>query len=383
MTKDEEIAALKHAFEMFSQSSDTLSRSYEQLQEQVSILSQKLAGVELARQEEQQKNKILVTQFHQLIESMPVGVLLLDGEGCISLANSAALTLFGFPLVGMPWSEVVPRSFSPQKDDGHEVSMVTGKRVRVETASLGNLPGQMLIFVDLTETFKLQRQLSHHERLSNMGKMVAALAHQIRTPLSSAILYAGHLQKADLSPEHRQKFAGKLMGRLENIERQIRDMLVFSRSEIRLDQSIAVTDFVKELADLAVDICVQKNVEFCVVSPPEFSGSIRCNKETLQGALLNLLNNAVEASGAGEKVTMAATIRDSWLEIDFTDQGKGMSQEQLDNVQQGFVTTKQHGTGLGLMVVKAVARAHHGEFEIQSELRKGTRAGMKIPLLKV
>ncbi|MEL0615087.1 PAS domain-containing sensor histidine kinase, partial [Marinomonas arenicola] len=64
--------------------------------------------------------------------------------------------------------------------------MTSGRRVRVESASLGDVPGQLLIFVDLSDAYLLLKKLSHHERLSNMGKLVAALAHQIRTPLSSA-----------------------------------------------------------------------------------------------------------------------------------------------------------------------------------------------------
>ncbi|MEL0637925.1 HAMP domain-containing sensor histidine kinase [Marinomonas sp. TI.3.20] len=384
MTKDEEIAELKAAFQAFSESSEVLAKSYLDLQEQVAQLSIQLEKSEQDRREEQDKNRVLVQQFQQLFESMPVGVLLLNAEGLVVMANPVADRLFELPLIGRSWGEIVPLSFRPQKDDGHEISMTSGRRVRVETASLGDVPGQLLILVDLTEAYVLQKKLSHHERLSNMGKMVAALAHQIRTPLSSATLYAGHLQKSDLSPVMRQRFADKLANRLENIERQIRDMLIFSRSDIKLDEHVDVATFLETLITDCRDICEQKNVSLNI-DGDDVVGSllIQCNKEALIGALLNLLNNAIDAQAEGGHVILQWHCDKSTLRITFKDQGEGMSRAQLEHVQEGFVTTKQHGTGLGLMVVKAVARAHHGFFEIDSEEGVGTIASLQLPLVRV
>ncbi|PYF81742.1 MULTISPECIES: PAS domain-containing sensor histidine kinase [Marinomonas] len=384
MTKDEEIAELKAAFKAFSESSDVLAKSYVDLQHEVARLYDQLEKLEEDKRQEQDKNRVLVLQFQQLFESMPVGVLLLNEEGVVVMANPVADRLFNLPLVGQSWGSIVPLSFRPQKDDGHDVSMVSGRRVRVETASLGNVPGQLVILVDLTEAYLLQKKLSHHERLSNMGKMVAALAHQIRTPLSSATLYAGHLQKPDLAPVMRQTFANKLVDRLGNIEKQIRDMLIFSRSEIKLDETISVTAFIKELTAQSQEICDQRNMKF-EVAGAEFLATdcIQCNKETLLGALLNLVNNAVDAQSEGGLVQLHWRNSHGFVTLMFKDSGVGMSKAQLEHVQEGFVTTKQHGTGLGLMVVKAIARAHHGQFEIDSIEGTGTTASFTLPLVRV
>ncbi|WP_417527201.1 sensor histidine kinase [Marinomonas shanghaiensis] len=384
MTKDEEIAELKAAFKAFSESSDVLAKSYLDLQQEVVRLYEQLEKSEKDKRQEQDKNRVLVLQFQQLFESMPVGVLLLNEEGVVVMANPVAGRLFNLSLIGQSWSAIVPLSFRPQKDDGHDVSMVTGRRVRVETASLGNVPGQLVILVDLTEAYLLQKKLSHHERLSNMGKMVAALAHQIRTPLSSATLYAGHLQKPDLPAVMRQTFANKLADRLANIEKQIRDMLIFSRSEIKLDETVAIDDFVKELILHCEEICEQKNMrleaEGCDFLATDY---IQCNKETLLGALLNLLNNAIDAQSEGDLVRLHWRHDEGYVTLIFKDRGIGMSKAHLEHVQEGFVTTKQHGTGLGLMVVKAIARAHHGKFEIDSIEGAGTTASLMLPLVRV
>lgn len=384
MTKDEEIAELKAAFTAFTESSDVLAKSYLDLQNEVARLYKQLEKTEQDKRQEQDKNRVLVLQFQQLFESMPVGVLLLNDQGLVVMANPVAKHLFNLSLVGESWGEVVPRSFRPQEDDGHDVTMVTGRRVRVETASLGNVPGQLVILVDLTEAYLLQKQLSHHERLSNMGKMVAALAHQIRTPLSSATLYAGHLQKPDLAPVMRQTFAVKLSDRLANIEKQIRDMLIFSRSEIKLDETLSVSEFVNELIAQCEEICSQKNMQLDVVDV-EFAewDCIQCNKDTLLGALLNLLNNAIDAQQQGDVVKFQCYKDDRVVKFIFKDRGVGMSKAHLEHVQEGFVTTKQHGTGLGLMVVKAIARAHHGQFEIDSIEGAGTTVSLTLPLVRV
>lgn len=384
MTKDEEIAELKAAFTAFTESSDVLAKSYLDLQNEVARLYKQLEKTEQDKRQEQDKNRVLVLQFQQLFESMPVGVLLLNDQGLVVMANPVAKHLFNLSLVGESWGEVVPRSFRPQEDDGHDVTMVTGRRVRVETASLGNVPGQLVILVDLTEAYLLQKQLSHHERLSNMGKMVAALAHQIRTPLSSATLYAGHLQKPDLAPVMRQTFAVKLSDRLANIEKQIRDMLIFSRSEIKLDETLNVSEFVNELIAQCEEICSQKNMQLDVadVEFAEFD-CIQCNKDTLLGALLNLLNNAIDAQQQGDVVKLQCYKDGRVVKFIFKDRGVGMSKAHLEHVQEGFVTTKQHGTGLGLMVVKAIARAHHGQFEIDSIEGAGTTVSLTLPLVRV
>lgn len=382
MTKDEEIRALKAAFEEFTQTSQILANSYNELQNQVAELAQKLAQSEQEKQDEVRKNEMLLAQFQQLFQSMPVGVLMLNSNGLVIMANKVAINLFDVELVGNPWGAIVPKSFAPQKDDGHEVTMVSGRRVRVETSSLGNVPGQLIILIDLTETFKLQQQLSHHERLSNMGKMVAALAHQIRTPLASATLYAGHLQNPELSLPMRDKFATKLMGRLENIERQIRDMLIFSKSDIRLDQKLNSDEFFDELAGLSQDICEQKKAALEVENLISNTVVFQCNKDTLTGALLNLLNNGIDAQETNPKIKLEMDLQNDHLSITYIDFGPGMTNDELDKVHEGFITTKQHGTGLGLMVVKAVARAHHGLLELRSVKNHGTRAQVLIPIIK-
>lgn len=381
MNKDEEIAHLKEAFLLFEEMSRSLQDSYEELQKEVRLLTEKLEQSEKAKREEESKNRVLLKQFQQLFWSMPVGVLLLNPEGTVVMTNPIVDRLFGESILGGVWAQIVPRSFRPQKDDGHEVTMVTGRRVRVETSSLGDVPGQLIILVDLTETHSLQRKLAHHERLSTMGKMVAALAHQIRTPLSSAMLYAGHLQKESLSEDMRVRFSGKLTDRLQNIERQIRDMLIFSKSDIKLDEKVSLRALSDRVVERARELIEQNSAQLSAQVELSIEGAVQCNYEVLLGAILNLVNNAMEASPKGALIELEIHNQRNQFNVSVKDHGRGMDQAQLDKVQEGFVTTKQHGTGLGLMVVKAITRAHHGTFNIESQPDVGTKATIQLPVL--
>src|SRR5690606_13169564 len=124
------------------------------------------------------------------LDILPGGVVVLDGRGRVIEANPLALELLGEPLLGVFWREVIQRSFAPRADDGHEISLQDGRRLSLATRSLAGEPGQLILLTDLTETRRLQDELARHARLSALGRMVASLAHQIRTPLSTALLYA-------------------------------------------------------------------------------------------------------------------------------------------------------------------------------------------------
>lgn len=191
-------AGLEQAFALFNQMSSQLSESYSLLEERVTELKGQLALVSAQRMEELAEKERLANRLQSLLDLLPGGVIVIDAHGVVREANPAALGLLGEPLVGMLWREVIARCFAPREDDGHEISLRDGRRLSIATRSLNGEPGQLILLNDLTDTRRLQEQLARHERLSALGRMVASLAHQIRTPLSAALLYAGHLSEQAL-----------------------------------------------------------------------------------------------------------------------------------------------------------------------------------------
>jgi len=181
---------LKDAFAIFNELSSQLTESYQQLETRVADLNEELQATRDERIRELTEKERLAGRLSLLLDVLPGGVVVLDGEGVIRENNPAAEALLGEPLLSIAWSEVISRAFAPRCDDGHEVSLVDGRRVNISTCPLGAEPGQILLITDVTEMRMLQDRLSQQQRLASMGETAASLAHQIRTPLSSAMLYA-------------------------------------------------------------------------------------------------------------------------------------------------------------------------------------------------
>lgn len=245
---------LRQAFELFNQMSEQLTDSYSKLESQVHVLSGELAEVSAARMKELKEKERLADRLHSLLQLLPGGVVVLDGNGRVQESNRAAHAMLNHQgLQGQLWRDVISHYFRPREDDGHEVSLINGRRLSIQTSGLENEPGQIVLMTDQTETRDLQAKLARHQRLMAMGKMVASLAHQVRTPLSGAMLYSQHLASDDLDSQTRVKFSKKLGRQLKNIEAQVRDMLIFARGSAPLNKRLYQDDLIQL-------ICEAKNI---------------------------------------------------------------------------------------------------------------------------
>lgn len=319
-------------------------------------------------------------RLKQLLDVMPAGVVVINSLGVVQQCNPAAQSLLCSPLVDQNWRDIVNLCFAPQADDGHEISLKDGRRVSIATRALQDNQGQLVLLTNLTETRQLQERLAHFQRLGEMGKMMASLAHQIRTPLTAALLYTSNLTLPDLTIEKRLKFATKAKKRLLNIEQQIGDMLIFARGECQLNDRLSVMDLFGEIED-ALDVPLAQYDADCDFSHGNIERQLTCNKEVLIGAVLNVVINALQACQQLAYIQINAQLADNWLLLSIVDNGPGMDIETLKQVQEPFYTTKSHGTGLGLSVAQVVAKAHSGRFEMASEIGKGTVACFWLPCL--
>lgn len=377
----ESLDDLKQAFGVFNEMSEQLTSSYHLLEDRVIELSGELASMSEQRMKELAEKEQLASQLESLLNMMPAGVVVLDKKGSIQRSNPAADKLLDKKLVGQSWRKVISRALNPQADDGHEISLKNGKLVSLATTALEG-SGQLVLLNDMTETRKLQQQMARQDRLSAMGKMVASLAHQIRTPLSAAMLYAGNLEKEQITPEQRQRFVGKIKSRLAHLEQQVRDMLIFVKGETRLVNRLDGTELIFELQQLSEAVAKTSGSKIHFID--ETRGELfLCNKDALTGAILNLINNAIEscAPEAAEILVNLNTGTGQQISISVCDNGPGISPENLKQITEPFYTTKSHGTGLGLPVVNAVAKAHKGTLDIVSHIGQGSIFTLSMPVL--
>ena len=321
----------------------------------------------------------------QLIEMMPTGLVMLDGNGIVVKINQVARGLLDEPILGQPWFNVIARSFKPRADDWHEVSLKDGRRVKLEIASLGNQPGQLIMITDLTETRLLQDKVGQMQRLSSLGRMVSTLAHQIRTPLSAAMLYSANLSNRKLSDSARGTFQEKLSSRLRDLEQQVNDMLLFSKSgNEQVVTSLSVNELINDSVH-SMDALITKAKAQVNLHLPSNDHSILANKNALTGAIQNLLHNALQATGTLQNEHAIITIQvygqNDAVYISVKDNGSGINSKNISKIFEPFYTSTSKGTGLGLAVVKSVVEAHQGEVNYLSQPGEGAHFCLKLPLL--
>jgi two-component system sensor histidine kinase FlrB len=326
--------------------------------------------------------RLQANRLEHLLQVMPAGVVVIDGRGIVRQSNNLAKTLLGEPLEGQLWRTIIARSFKPQADDGHEVSLYDGRKVKLSITPLEEEPGQLIVLTDLTETRQLQQRIGHLQKLSSLGKMVASLAHQIRTPLSAAILYAANLSHSTLNKTSRERFSDKLVSRLRDLESQVNDMLLFAKSgDEQVVTEISLLSLMREVQQ-GVDAMLQSQKAKLVLSLPEPDVVILGNKTALVGALQNLIHNALTVKPQNALINFTAscqTAHPDWVNLSVTDNGPGVKTENINRVFEPFFTTKSNGTGLGLAVVKSVAQSHQGKVQVTNLVDGGACFTICLP----
>lgn len=373
-------AELEAAFANFNQASSFLTEVYRDLELQVSSLGTELQKARQERTRQYQEKERLATRLQNLLEVLPAGVVVLDGDGLVVEYNPAALDLLGDPLLGEPWRDIVERSFSPRWDDGHDITLADNRCVNISTQSLAAESGQLILLKEVTENRQLQQQLGRLRRLSAMGEMASSLAHQIRTPLSSALLYASNIQHARIDSVRRNRFLARLIGRLRHLESLVEDMLLFARGG-NLNASIQVVDALLEEFRDSVEVQVEQTATQLVIETTAGNCAVKVNRHAFISILQNLLNNAIQASGPAPQVRISVDpCADDRVEIRFSDRGCGINEQVRHSIFEPFFTTRAQGSGLGLAVADSVIRSHGGRIELADSSPAGTTFRIVLPV---
>lgn len=394
--------ALKDAFNLFNRTSDQLANSYRVLEERVVQLTDELAIARSRRFVRDTDNELSISRFESLLDALPAAVIVLDADGYVRQCNRAAIELIGEPLLSELWRDVVSRIFqsallsnlqSNFQDNpyGDDVALKGGRIVNISTRPLDDIPGQIILLNDVTETRAMQETLSRHQRLSAMGEMVASIAHQIRTPLASGLLYASHLRRDDLDQGRRARYAEQIVSRLNHLERLVNDMLVFARGGNFSADRVQLSTLLHELQQIMAPHLAQRDCILEIVNSTD--ATLAGHHEALSAVLQNLILNAIQSCDpehderdqiSGRVTVELCNIREGMIDIYISDNGHGIPADVQERIFEPFFTTKSQGTGLGLAVVQAVIHAHDGAIWIESsslQQRGGTTFAVRLPLL--
>ena len=372
-----ELSRLHEAFAAFTAVSGQLETSYAGLQAEVRRLESELARANARHTREAERNAELAARLAALLEALPAGVIVLDGDGQVRELNTTATDYLGAPLRDVPWNAVRSRAFAEQQDDAGDLKLRDGRTLNLAQGLLDPGPGRVLLFTDVTEHRKVQQLLSRHRRLAAMGEMAAALAHQLRTPLSAALLYASNAARSDLPEERRQAQLEKATRCLHDLEQLIGDMLQFARGASAAENRVSVAALLDSVRTALTPVLGpqqqlqinQSDKRLC------FAG----NREAVAGALLNLANNALQHAGPGARVEISAQRNGTDIEFRVRDNGPGVAAENRARIFEPFFTSRPDGTGLGLAVARSVARAHRGDIRLDGEPRTGCCFVLHLP----
>ena len=369
---------LQRAFDVFNQVSLELTLAYEGLQGRVESLTAELAVANGELRRQYQEKEALSERLSLLLNALPAGVVVLDSAAQISEANPVARQMLGATIIGSDWATLAQNRLAAS--DAPDEWLLDARRVAIAESPLDSAGGRLLLIHDITAAHQLKADVERHQRLAAIGEMAASLAHQLRTPLATALLYSANLAQPDLSDAARTRFAGKATEQLKRLERLIQDVLLFARGESIGRDVIPAASLISEVAQTIAPLCQEKGVSFgvaCEVGDSIIIGS----RKALGGALVNLLENAMQACegrGAAE-VSLEASCAGRELRIGVRDTGGGIAPDAQARIFEPFFTTRGQGTGLGLAIALGVARAHGGSIEVSSVPGQGSEFIMRLP----
>jgi signal transduction histidine kinase len=230
----------------------------------------------------------------------------------------------------------------------------------------------------------IEEQLRRAEKLSTLGEMAAMLAHEIRNPLGS-IRGTAEILLDDYPPgDRKHEFIEIQIKETERLNRVVEDFLRMARPQPAEMKPCSIQEELETIATLIANDARERQVRV-VMQPPAVPLTLTADGEKLRQAFLNIAINALQATPPGGSLTIATTCRQpagsaAACEVSFRDTGSGIDAETLKRVFEPFYTTKQGGTGLGLVITKKIIESHGGQLLIESHDNTGTTVTVRLPM---
>jgi signal transduction histidine kinase len=226
------------------------------------------------------------------------------------------------------------------------------------------------------------RELARRERLAALGEMAAGMAHEIRNPLGGVQLFAGLLRKDLAEQPGPLALVEKIANGVRSLESIVTDILTFAGEAAPRFAPMCPVQLVDQAVELAQGVAEQHGAAIRWQRPSNGLTEVRveADADQIQQALLNLLQNGLEAAGAGGRVDVdVAAGRDGYVHITVADTGPGIPTELLDRIFNPFFTTKGRGTGLGLAIVHRIAEGHGGTVRAATSRGGGAVFSLSLP----
>lgn len=218
------------------------------------------------------------------------------------------------------------------------------------------------------------------DKLSLVGQLAAGIAHEIRNPLTSL---RGFIQLLGYKSEDNKEYCDIMLSELDRINLIVGEFLILAKPHMVNFSNKDINSIIRHVGTLIGTQAIINNIHIDYQLAKSLP-AIPCEENQLKQVIINLIKNAIEAMPTGGTITVETGQRDSHhIYIKITDEGKGIPEEMLSKLGEPFYTTKEHGTGLGLMVCYKIIENHLGHLNVSSKKNEGTSFEIVLGLEKV
>ena len=359
--------------------------------------------------------KKLQTLLEQILESLEIGVVVLDRKGLVMLANESVRKIlplnipdrsdrkFLDVLQDYPQVEAVVKSALQERTFVKETEVRTGPSEEALTVRVSTLPlknrqrkerGTLILISDVSDEVALHRRMKEAERLSTMGTLAAALAHEIRNPLEALNLNLEllerifqHIQVPLPEQEKIEKYIRVFDSEVSRLAGVVENFLSFARPGNPSSSSIRLDSLLKQVVELIENQAKSHGVTMNVDVGKD-PITVRGFEDRLKQLFLNLVINGIDAMpDGGDLLIHAETVQradsehlSSFAVVSVRDTGEGIPPERLQRLFEPFFSTRTQGTGLGLTIAGRIAREHGGVIRVESIPGEGSKFTVELPV---
>jgi PAS domain S-box-containing protein len=242
----------------------------------------------------------------------------------------------------------------------------------------GGLDKVVMVMRDVTERIHTEELLRKSEKLAVVGQLAAGVAHELRNPLTAM---KGFLQLMQDKVETGREYINIMLNEMKRIELIIGEFLILAKPHVVKFKSKSPQELLQSVIALLDTQAILNNVQIVTNIGPGVP-NILCEENQIKQVFINVLKNAIEAMPTGGQITIEMVHEPpTGVVIRFRDQGVGIPEESIPHLGEPFYTTKESGTGLGLMVSYQIVQAHNGRMQIHSQVNQGTTVEVCLPAI--
>ena len=338
--------------------------------------------------------------YKQLIETIPDAIFIYSQNVCLYV-NKAGMDILGaqkkedilgkyiYDFIDLHYQELAMKRLKQLREENKPTNSVEQKLIRLDRKTIFvEISSRSIIYEGKEATLSTVKDitdkkettdglLQKSEKLALVGQLAAGIAHEIRNPLTSI---KGFIQLFKSKYSSDEEYFNLVLSELERINLIVGEFLVLAKPTAVVFKEKEIKNLLNDVVTLINTQAIMNNIQIFV----EFESDIPmivCEENQLKQVFINILKNSIEAMPTGGTIDVKVKVKEKdKVSICFIDQGSGIPEDRIPTLGEPFYTTKEKGTGLGLMTSYKIIESHDGELRISSKINEGTMVEVILPM---